>query len=141
MLSEAEEATDPDNFHTYTGIDYSSNTIGATWNASSDQDNWIENIALAMTNSIRTNHRVPTNPFYAGKAYRTATFVRVRWGWLAFSIAMLSLSTLFVFISIFQTQQSRVPAWKNNPFAFLLMGIEQNIKNKAEGNMETPDRL
>jgi hypothetical protein len=145
MISESEITgkinDEPAVTNKFTSVNYSSNVIGAMWKASSDLDTWIENIALAMTNSIRTTSAAAPNPYYDGKVFQNVTLVKVRWAWLAFPVSVLLFSLLFLSVSIFQTRQSNVPVWKDNALALLLLRTDENIKERAKGHMESQSGL
>ncbi|CAI7650524.1 unnamed protein product [Penicillium palitans] len=63
------------------------------WAGSVDMDAWIHNVALSVTNHLRSiSNTTDLQNFekYAGTATTNLAFVHVRWGWIAYPAAMVT---------------------------------------------------
>ena len=112
----------------------SSDTVLGIWNASSDLDLWIKNLALSMKNVIRTDTSQPDD-MYIGTAYHSC--YQGRWEWIVLPAALVLISTLVLIMAIFQTSWSSVSAWKGSPLTLLFMNVEVDNRKKAVGQMNT----
>ncbi|MCJ1303952.1 hypothetical protein MMC08_006763 [Hypocenomyce scalaris] len=113
---------------------FSSDYIQAIWNASSDLDGWIKNLASSMTNVIRTETPQP-NDFYNGKGYQLG--VQVHWPWIALPVVLVALSLITLIVTMIRTARSPVRAWKGSPLALLFMEVDQDIRRRVSGQMNT----
>ena len=111
----------------------SSDTVLGIWNASSDLDLWIKNLALSMTNVIRTDTSQPDD-MYNGTAYHLG--YQVRWEWIVSPAALVLILTLVLIMAIVQTSWSSVSAWKGSPLTLLFMNVEVDNRKKAVGQMD-----
>jgi hypothetical protein len=116
----------------------SSDWTQAIWEASPDLDQWINNLAVSMTNVVRAGTPA-LEPTYNGTAYQLG--VSVRWWWLALPVAMVVLSLIFLIITIAKTTQSRVGAWKGSPLTLLFSDVQYEVKDKVSGQMNRCDGL
>ena len=112
----------------------SSDTVLGIWNASSDLDLWIKNLALSMTNVIRTDTPQPDD-MYNGTAYHLG--YQVQWEWIVLPAALVLISTLVLIIAIVQTSRSSVSAWKGSPLTLLFMNVDVDDRKKVVGQMNT----
>ena len=117
---------------------FSSDYIQAIWNASSDLDGWIKNLASSMTNVIRTGTPQP-NDFYNGKGYQLG--VQVHWPWIVLPVVLVALSLITLIVTMIRTARSPVRAWKGSPLALLFMEVDQSIRRKVSGQMNTHDGI
>ena len=115
-----------------------SDSIQAIWSASADLDAWIKNLALSMTNVVRTN--IPeSSEMYDGTGFQLG--VQIHWAWIVLP-AFLVLMSLFILVcAIVQTTRSPVSAWKGSPLALLFMDVDANIKKRAIVHMDNFDGL
>ena len=111
-----------------TGSIPSSDTVQAIWNTSSDLDSWIINLALSMTNVIRTDTPQPDD-MYNGTAYHLG--YQVRWEWIVLPAALVLLSTLVLIVAVVQTSRSSVSAWKGSPLTLLFTSVEVENRKQA----------
>ena len=116
----------------------SSDMTQAIWNASSDLDSWIKNLALSMTNVIRTDNSQPDN-MYNGVAFQLG--YEVRWEWIILPATLVLTSTLILIVIIIQTSRSPVSAWKGSPLILLFMNLDMNNRNQAVARMDTFEGL
>ena len=116
----------------------SSDTMQAIWNASSDLDSWIKNLALSMTNVIRTEILQPDD-MYNGVAFHLG--YQVRWEWIILPATLVLLSTLVLVVAIIQTSQGPVSAWKGSPLTLLFMNVDVDNRKQAVGRMDTFEGL
>lgn len=115
----------------YAGSPYPSDSvIQAIWQATPDLKKWINNLAISMTNAVRSN--VPASrENLRGTAYQLG--VRVRWEWLALPIAMIVSSIVLLVIVIIKTAGSSVQPWKSSPLVFLFCDVDPEIRNSVAG--------
>ena len=116
----------------------SSDMTQAIWNASSDLDSWIKNLALSMTNFIRTDNPQPDN-MYNGVAFQLG--YQVRWEWIILPATLVLTSALILIVTMIQTSRSPVRAWKGSPLILLFMNLDVDDRNQAVGRMDTFEGL
>lgn len=119
---------------------YGNYFVQGVWNGSSDAHTWIKNLALSMTNNIRT--MAATDNFadlYAGTAYFNESFVHVRWARFIFPVALVVLSTIFLLLSMIETARSGVGAWKGSPLWILFMDVDEGVKGRVGGAWRRKD--
>ncbi|KAF2422356.1 hypothetical protein EJ08DRAFT_682680 [Tothia fuscella] len=96
----------------------STDTIEVIWNATTNLDGWIQNVATSITNIIRTDTPL-SRAVFNGTAYQLAYVVR--WEWLALPAALVLLSVLFWSAIIVKTARSPIEAWKGGaPYSFAI---------------------
>ncbi|KAL8724542.1 MAG: hypothetical protein Q9181_006779 [Wetmoreana brouardii] len=94
-----------------------------------------ENIGRGITRNVRDQNFTAQTPDRfippvqgVGAANGTATYLEiymhVRWGWLAFPIALLGLTVVFLASTMIDTARCHIPAWKSSPIALLFHGLE-----------------
>ena len=109
----------------------SSDTVEAIWNGTvGGLDPWIKNLALSMTNVIRTSAPA-TDARYNGVAYQSG--IQVRWEWLALPIAMVLISLLILTVVIIETSKAQVKPWKGSPLAYIMTDLDGAIKQNVTG--------
>ena len=106
----------------------SSDATQAIWNASADLDTWIKNLALSMTNVVRTNIPAPPDASYDGTGFDLG--IQIHWGWISLPALLVLASGLVLFCAIEQTRRSAISAWKGSPLAALFMDVDPNIKRR-----------
>jgi hypothetical protein len=124
---------------------YTSDAMQGLW-TSNDPLSWMQNIALSITNHIRsTPTSVDTNgqplnfthgDWYKGTVYGSEAFIQVKWGWLAYPVAILVLSSIFSVITIIHTQGNKVGLWKNNPLALLYCPLEDSVRDQLSHQID-----
>ena len=103
-------------------------SILAIWNGTTNQDWWISNLAMSLTNHIRTANPASDSRF-DGTAYQLG--VKIRWVWLALPVAMVVFAILFLTIVMVQTARSDVSSWKASPLTLLLFDVDGGIRQDA----------
>ena len=59
----------------------------------------------------------------------------VRWGWLAFPIALYLFDTLFFTLIIFRTTKDNLAVWKSSPFPLIFNKVEAPESGELEPSM------
>jgi hypothetical protein len=89
-----------------------------------------ERLATAMTNVIRSDPSSREN--IVGDAFVAETYVVVHWVWLAFPLAMLALSIIFLIATIIKTStgtQGSVGIWKTSAMPALIYGLPDGVRH------------
>ena len=102
------------------GSAFSSDVIHALYETK-NYSKRIENLATSMTNNIRQQNDSGSSPF-EGIAYKTESYVNVRWAWFAYPATVLALSLLYLLGTIIESKNRDIPVWKSNNLALLLNG-------------------
>ncbi|KAI4102758.1 MAG: hypothetical protein LQ339_004497 [Xanthoria mediterranea] len=110
----------------------------------------LDNIAVAMTNVIRTNYKNAsttteskdnTNPLIIGSTWVQETYVRVQWGWIAAPIGLLVGSVLFVLGVIISSlscdRRQRPGVWKSSNLP-LLKALDGDLYHEGPSGMKSP---
>jgi hypothetical protein len=58
-----------------------------------------------------------------GTSYELQAYIAIRWGWLAFSASLVTLTLLFFILVVWQSTLTGVPVWKSSPLALLFHGL------------------
>ena len=110
-----------------TGSAFSSDIMQALYNT----DNLtarIGNLAISMSNNIRQQNDTVASPSH-GTAWKSETYVHVRWAWLSFPIAVIALALAFLVGSIFETAYRKILVWKSSNLALLFHGQDLKLTN------------
>ena len=84
-------------------INLSDTVTQAMWMNYGHLDDWIQNIALSVLHYFRLNAPATNDSsYYTGTGYSVQPFVRARWAWLAFPAAMVLVSMLFLFATVYR---------------------------------------
>ncbi|KAK4973205.1 hypothetical protein LTR28_011805 [Elasticomyces elasticus] len=118
-----------------------SDSVQAVWNYADNLDTWISNLALSMSNHIRLTGTAQVSKRYAGTAWASVVFVKVRWVYLTFPIAMVILSIAFWIFSVIETLQSPAKPWKSSALAVLYARLDQELQNEAANGLLEEDDL
>lgn len=86
-------------------------------------DSIFERIAESMTFRIRSIGD-PAEAA-AGVAYNVETTVHARWVWATFPIALIVLTSCFLFVTVMLSVRQRIPMWKSSSLAGLLHGLDE----------------
>ena len=100
----------------------------------------IDNLSTAMSNNIREQENVISN-HANGTAFKTETFVQIRWGWFAFPASLVALSLLFLTGTIVETAHRDVLVWKSNNLALLFHGGELELELEENPRRVAVNRL
>lgn len=105
---------------TVTGSAFSSDVIHALYDTT-DYSHRIGNLATSMTNNIRQQNDSGSGPF-KGQAFKTETYVRVRWAWFSYPAIVILFSLLYLLGTILETTYRDVAIWKSSNMAMLFHG-------------------
>ena len=113
----------------------------AIWNATStDPDASMKNVAHSMTNALRAFDPISNDLYsYNGTGYQPG--VQVRWRRIILPAVLVMSSLLILIVTIVKTARSPVQAWKGSPLALLLIDVDQDMRKRVEGRMDTSDGL
>ena len=76
----------------------------------------VQSITDCMTEVIRTN---PASTTHAGISYVERTFIKIRWGYLVYPIALVLLALVVLVAVIKETRRQGAIAWKSSALALL----------------------
>ncbi len=82
----------------------------------------IDNLAISMSNNIRQQNANVSSPEWRGTAWKSQTYVHVRWAWFAFPAGLVVLSLALLVGTIIETKYREVMIWKSNNLALLFHG-------------------
>ena len=117
------------------GSNFSSDVIHSLYNTQ-DYSKSIENLATSMTNNIRQQNDSGSSPF-EGIAYKTETYVHVRWAWFAYPATLLALSLLYLLGTIIESRNREILVWKSSNLALLLHGQGLELSKKDHVHAKT----
>jgi len=101
-----------------------------------DLDGWIKQVAVSLTNNLRSTGGNLNDTRFAGSVYTSETFITIRWLWLTLPALMVVLSALFLAMMIVETEKSGMPAWKGNPLNILFCKVDGELEGMAGEGME-----
>lgn len=110
----------------------------------------IENVAMAMTKSIRDT--VLNDFYFAGSAeqrsrlaqattYYPVTVVNVTWGWIALPVLIWFLSALMFSGTVWKTRRAGIRTWRTNTLATVFLGLGHEDKEKVKDHGLTENGL
>jgi hypothetical protein len=111
------------------------------WLTSDDIAKHMERLAVALTNAVRSGSA--STELVPGKAFLAETYVAVHWAWLAFPIAMLSLSIIFLSATIVKTnggEEEAIGMWKTSAMPTLIYSLPQDVRDKLSSFAEPQDK-
>ena len=121
------------------GSKFSSDVIHSLYNTQ-DYSKSIENLATSMTNNIRQQNDSGSSPF-EGIAYKTETYVHVRWAWFAYPATLLALSLLYLLGTIMESRNREILVWKSSNLALLLHGQGLELSKKDHVHAKTLNEM
>ncbi|MDV3160343.1 MAG: hypothetical protein Q8787_02570, partial [Sweet potato little leaf phytoplasma] len=95
-----------------------------------------ERIAASMTEQVRTS---TSSYMVPGLAIHDETYVRVRWGWMAFPLITLALSIIHLVVTILVNRKVGAPLWKASSIALLFHGVD--LQNPAQTEIDAMNRM
>ena len=81
----------------------------------------MENLAISMTNNIRQQNDSGSMPL-SGLAFRTESYVKVRWAWFSYPAALVVLSLAYLLGTIIESTYREASIWKSNILVTLFHG-------------------
>jgi hypothetical protein len=100
------------------------------WLAPNNVTHHMERIANAMTDVVRSD--VESNEFVPGQAFAPETYVEVKWAWLAFPLAMLTLCLMFLVATMIKTSRGtdeNIGVWKTSALPTLIYSLPQEMRH------------
>ncbi|RYO71935.1 hypothetical protein AA0113_g1646 [Alternaria arborescens] len=98
------------------------------WLAPNNVTQYLERLATAMTNVVRTHN---SHDFVRGRAYSQTTFIAVHCEWLTFPLALLLFSLLFLVATIRKTSKTvdgGVGLWKTSALPTLIYSLPKDTQ-------------
>lgn len=102
----------------------------------------VRKLAYAVNIHIRNfNSTNDQKTLYAvGSANSTDTCIQVQWAWLSYSIILVTLTIIFLGLTVWKTRRNRSPesargVWKSSATAVMFCGLHEDIR-KEHGAME-----
>ncbi|KAF2807923.1 uncharacterized protein BDZ99DRAFT_522530 [Mytilinidion resinicola] len=95
---------------------------------------YLDNIAAAMTNSVRRKDN--GTELVRGSAWAPQTFVQIRWIWILLPALLLIFSFVFLVGTIVKSTRQNVAVWKTSALAILLHGLSGDARHMLDP--ETP---
>jgi hypothetical protein len=121
---------------------------GLVERAFDDMDSFIKRVALSLANNVRKNpnpfidHTPINNTRYQGTMAADQVIFVVWWRWLAFPVAMVLLSTLYLMAEIVRTiRLSDVRPWKEDALVPLDVQLDLDLKARAVGGLDEPQGI
>ena len=106
----------------------------------------LDNLAVSMSNAyvstcrytyltnakarLRTTTDIPDNVTVTPTSFEV--YIQIEWAWMSVPIATVILSLVFLLITIHQSRQRKIPAWKSSLLAFLL-GLSSETRSELGG--------
>jgi hypothetical protein len=88
----------------------------------------LERMAIAMTNTVRSS---TSRTMLEGKAYQMEPYITIEWGWLAFPLALLVLSLIFLVSTIIRTSgDGATGIWKTSAMPTLIYSLPKEIQGQ-----------
>lgn len=106
----------------------SSDFVEAVWNGTANLDAWINNLAISMTNVVRTSTPV-SDDIYNGTAFQQG--IKVRWIWLILPCTMVATSSTILVVVMVKSARSNVEVWKGSPLTFLFSEVDPLLKEQV----------
>ncbi|CAF9915348.1 MAG: hypothetical protein ALECFALPRED_010116 [Alectoria fallacina] len=123
------------------GFSYNGDLIQFIWSGSQDMNKFINNIAVSMTNGLRTQAPADkaTHSYYAGTAYSMQTYTRVRWAWIILPAATVVGSVIFLLAIMWQSRRRAVHRWKDSALAPPFFSVPPKLMQKGKGGLDHTD--
>ncbi|KAI9738733.1 MAG: hypothetical protein M1834_008238 [Cirrosporium novae-zelandiae] len=86
------------------------------------------NLATSMTNNIREEGGANST----GTAWKTETYIHIRWQWLILPVSLLMLSLVFLIITMLVSNKQNIPVWKSSQLALLFHGLTPEYRAKTD---------
>jgi hypothetical protein len=122
------------------GIGSATEGLQAFWSASASVESMsalCQRIANGFTMYMRNSMPAAPDARYAPTVYADATFVHVRWGWLAFPFSLLLAGHIFLLTTIWHTRRLRTQPWKGHRIPLLLASIDDVVKDATAGGLDS----
>lgn len=111
------------------GYATTSDTVQAVWKGTEDLQNWIQRVALSLTNVVRQDNP-STRSVFNGTASQLS--VSVRWWWLTLPASLTALSVMLLLLVVTGTHRSNIGVWKGSPLTVLLFDIDRDLRQHID---------
>jgi hypothetical protein len=92
----------------------------------------MERLAISMTNNVRSSTSIQ---MVKGESYQIETYISIQWEWLAFPLALLVLSLVFLISTILKTSgDGAAGVWKTSAMPTLIYGLPK----ETQGQFDSP---
>lgn len=129
------------------GLGSAADCLHAAWTYVEDIDKWWARLAKSMTNNVRMNGFINADGNdryasgiswtdadedgrYAGTAWASVVFIHVKWLWLIFPAALVSLSTTFLVATMVASWHSNLRPWKSFILPVLYTRLEDGLQEE-----------
>lgn len=99
------------------------------FNSTGSMNLLMDNMALSMTNNIRTNKGA--GPSASGVAMSTKSVIQIEWPWMVLPLALLFLSLIFLLLLVAKTRAQKLSAWRTNSLATIFHGLDDEDRMAA----------
>ncbi|KAL8833563.1 MAG: hypothetical protein Q9176_007921 [Flavoplaca citrina] len=96
----------------------------------------LDNLAISMSNALRTTTDILDN--FPGTSTSFEVYIQIEWAWMIVPITTVILSLIFLLITIHQSRQRKIPAWKSSLLAVLL-GLSSETRSDLGGIIRTKE--
>jgi hypothetical protein len=103
------------------GWNFAPPVMQVLWSASS-LNTTFSNLATSISANMRGGS--DDQLMATGQLGAYQTFIKVRWPWVILPCVCYCLGSVFLLLSIWQTQKTGVPIWKNSALAILTHGLD-----------------
>ena len=80
------------------------------------------NVATTMTNNLRLKSRTVA----VGTAIALETYIHVQWLWLLLPLIMVSLATILLALTVWQSRRWDIPNWRSSALAAMMHGVQED---------------
>ena len=96
----------------------------------------MNHIAQTFTAYMQNELTAPPDMRYAPATYSEATFVVVRWPWLAYPLGLVLIGYLFFAATVYQTHRGAVLPWEGQRLHLLFADVDNEIRNSVAGSLD-----
>ncbi|ERF72549.1 hypothetical protein EPUS_02831 [Endocarpon pusillum Z07020] len=89
------------------------------------------NIADALTNAMRVN----SQEHVEGTVLVVEPFIQVQWLWLLYPFIVVTLSMVFLGLTVWRTRRSEVPSWRSSILAVMEHGVNSSIQEDTSSDL------
>lgn len=117
------------------GYKASSDGIEAIWYGTNNQSAWVQNLALSMTNVVKSaSQQGLQRPEFNGTASQLR--IDIQWWWLALPAFLTLTSGILLIVIVIRTGRSSVGHWKGNPLTMLLFEVDEKLRQIGTENCD-----
>ena len=121
------------------GSAFSSDVIQALY-STDNYSSTLENLAQAMTKNIERQNNSGLGPF-KGIAYRSETYVHVRWAWIAYPLVIVLMTILLLAGVIIENAQGQLRVWGASNIALLFHGQGLHLDDDDHAPINTISQM